>query len=377
MSKATFPKLHSDKESCETLYLAIEIANKSWLLGFASPRFSKVRVRSCEADSVDELIWEIEKSVEVFGLPADSKVVVAFEAGFSGFWLARVLEKREVEVLVLPSTILDDTGGKRRRKTDKIDVRDLVTVLIRYHYYEEKSLFHPVAVPDEKVEDACRVHRERSTLKREIIQHKNRIWGLLRFVGLKPDWKNKEDPIPAGVAPRREQQIRREQKRLVLAQEQLKEVEAEQRLALKTENSECVAVAQRLQTLMGIGVQGGWELAHEVLWRTFKNRRQVGAFAGLTTIPRQSGSCTRDGAISKKGNKRVRSLLVELAWLWLRHQPDSKIARWYMRKFQGRRPRKVGIVALARKLLIELWRFTTHGIAPEGARFKVPTVSAA
>ncbi len=377
MSKTTFPKLRGEAEHCETLYLAIEISDKSWLLGFATPGVQNTRVRSIGSDCEEKLLEEIEKSRERFGLPADCRVVVAYEAGFSGFWLARELQSRGIEVLVLPSTILEDTGPKRRRKTDQIDVRDLVSVLIRYDYYEDRKLFHPVAVPTVEIEDACRIHRERTVLKREIGQHRNRIRGLLRLAGKRPNWKNRANPIPEGLAPRCDSQIRRELQRLRLAQDQLKEVETEQREALLGEDTDAAKVARLMQCLVGIGTQGGWELAHEVFWRPFRNRRQVGAFAGLTTVPYQSGTSCRDGAISKRGNKRVRALLVELAWLWLRYQPNSRITKWYMRKFVGKRPRKVGIVALARKLLIELWQFVRLGVVPEGARFKVPKPSAA
>ena len=372
MSKTPFPVLRSDLELRQTLYLAIEISDTSWLLGFATAGHHSTRVRRCEADNVAGLLQEIDAARMRLRLPDDCRVVVSYEIGFSGFWLARDLESRNFEVVILPSTILDDTGGKRRRKTDLLDVKDLVSVLIRYDYYNEKRLFRPVSIPTEKIEDSCRIYRERIVVKREIISHRNRIRGLLRNVGEHPNWRAPADQIPEGVPKHRRLQIEREIERMHLAMKQLKDIEEEQESLIQGAD-ECARRAQQLRLLVGIGLQGSFALVHEVFWRDFKNRRHVGSFAGLTTIPRQSGASQRDGGISKRGNGRVRSLLVELAWLWLRHQPKSAISEWYRERFRGQRPRKIGIVAVARKLVVALWLFVEHGIVPEGARLKVVT----
>lgn len=376
MSRATFPKLPSDSNTSEALYLAIEISDKSWLLGFATPRSERIRMRTMEADCVDELLWEIREARRKYGLNPDGPTIVAYEAGFSGFWLYRRLESEGFEVLLFPSTVLEDTTSKQRSKTDRLDVKELVRTLVRYHYYGEKVLFKPVPVPPAELEDFQRVHRERLVLKNEIGRHRNRIWGLLRKVGLRPNWKRGSSPIPdEGLSPCLRRQLEREIARLQLAQEQLKEVEKERVQAIKERRTPGAHVAERLMLLVGIGITGGWELAHEAFWRKFSNRRQVGSHAGLVSVKRSSGKTDRDLGISKRGNTRIRSLLVELSWLWLRHQPDSAISRWYRERFLGKRPRKIGIVAVARKLLIALWRYVEHGIVPEGARLKSQAVA--
>lgn len=247
---------------------------------------------------------------------------------------------------------------------------------MRYVLHNEKTVWRVVVVPTESQEDERRLHREGERLKKERASHLNRIRSLLILHGVRPhkiaatdnstakDWQEKS--LPAAL----QEEIRREQLRLELLDQQVKAVESEQRKAVKHPATITEQKAAKLAKLKGIGAIGSSVLAREVFgWRTFKNRREVGAMAGLTGTAYASGDKTVEQGISKAGNKRVRYTMIEMAWAWTWYQPDSKLTQWFMQRFGGggKRSRRVGIVALARKLLVALWRYVEFGEVPAGA----------
>jgi transposase len=243
----------------------------------------------------------------------------------------------------------------------------------------DKDVCRIVNVPSEPDEDARRLHRERDRLKKEVTQLRNRILGLLATEGLRTDpdrvsafLKTARTPDGRELGPSLKREIERMHARLDLLNKQLLEVEKEQQSDLRRQKGDPkMKQVAMLMCLCGIGIQGAWQLVMEFFgWRRFQNRRQVGALAGLTGTPYNSGKSQREQGISKAGNKRIRRLLVELAWLWLRHQPNSALSLWYAQRYgkTSTRSRKVGIVALARKLLVALWHFVESGAIPTGAR---------
>lgn len=253
-------------------------------------------------------------------------------------------------------------------------------MLVRY-MEGERTVWSVVRVPSAEAEDRRQPHRELLTLKKERTRQINRIRGLLASQGLHLQVNSEflkqleqarlwdGSPVPEGLRFR----LGGEFERLEFIRGQIAEVEAERRRLLRESNDEAVKQARRLMELKAIGINAGWLLPMEFFaWRKFSNRREVGAAAGLVGTPYQSGEDFRDQGISKAGNKRVRALAVELAWCWVRHQPRSKLSLWFQERFGhgGKRLRKIGIVALARKLLIALWRYLEFGIIPDGAELR-------
>ena len=351
------------------LYIAVEVSTKDWVV-FSSVAGGRRRHKVVPAGNLEALVAELQAARKKAGLPETAEIVSCYEAGFSGFWLHRRLEDLGVESYVFKASILG-AKVKRRRKTDRLDGDDLLRILICWHHFNEERL-HPVRVPCEQIEDERGLHRERSGLKKERNIHRNRIRTLLALHGLKPNWKL-EDPIQfLEIKPCLRAELERELERLALVEEHVHEVEKARLEVLRTSNSRCAKLARVLLQLVSVGVNGAWVISYEFLgWREFKNRRQVGALAGLVGVPHNSGEMVRDRGISKEGNSQVRSLMVELAWLWLRNQKESRHTKWFNERFgKGKRARKIGIVALARRLLISFWRLAEQGIVPEGARLK-------
>ena len=372
--------LSQDSGTKNALYMAIELSSSVWLLAFSDGTTRKPRRKRIDACDVDALEREIASAKSKLGLADTCDVVSCYEAGRDGFWLHRALTDRGItNVVVDASSILVDRR-QRRAKTDGLDVESLLHMLIRFHL-GDRNVWRTVHVPSAEDEDARRLTRERERLKKEVTQLRNRIFGLLATQGLKvePDRlkaflersPHSRDGRPMGNALVGE--LSRMLERLDVLLNQLKAInDAQMRdlreLATKDGRIEKVA---RLMCLGGIGVQGAWILVMEFFgWRQFRNRREVGALAGLTGTPYNSGSGVREQGISKAGNKRIRRLAVELAWLWLRHQPESALSKWFVSRWgnQGVRSKKVGVVALARKLLVALWHYLEYGVVPDGAK---------
>jgi len=366
------------------LYMAFELSNKKWKLGFSIGLGQKVRIRTIEAGNQEAVKIEIEQAKERFGLEEDARVVSCYEAGRDGFWLHRFLETEGIESHVVDSASIETNRRKRRVKADSLDVDSLVRILIRYDY-GEKKVCSMLNVPTKEEEDRRQLNRGLSGLNKERNRTINRIRGLLATQGIKVKeldlsesqlegmrmWDGQ--PLGEGIKER----LRMEWEHLVFIKNQIAELVSKRQQALKQETATAehpdIEKMKQLQKLKAVGPVVAWVLVREFFgWRKFKNRRQVGSLAGLVPTHYQSGDTTVEQGISKAGVVQVREIAVELAWLWLRWQPESKITHWYNERFanSGKKARKIGVVAVARKLLVELWRYLNTGVVPEGAVLK-------
>ena len=364
-----------------TLFLAFELGATEWKLGFSIGLGQKARRRSVPARDLGKLEGEIRAAKKRFKLGEAAPVVSCYEAGRDGFWLDRYLTKSGITNLVVDSSSIEVNRKARRAKTDRLDVQKLLTMLIRYEYGERK-VWSVARVPSPEEEDGRQLHRELRTLNKEKTRTTNRIKGLLASQGIRLEDRldlseARLDSIRlwdgSGLRSGLKDRLGREWEHVLFLKRQIGTLEAERRRALQQPNSADMKKVRQLALLRGIGPHSGWVLVREFFgWRNFKNRREVGSLAGLTPTPYQSGETNRELGISKAGNRYVRGIAIELAWSWLHHQPDSKLSRWYLKRFAlaGKRARKVGIVALARRLLIDLWEFLEAGVLPEGAKMK-------
>lgn len=370
----------NDTTVSSKLYMAIELSSAEWKLGFTIGVGQAPRLRTLKACDLSGLKQEIEQAKIRFGLERNVEVFSCYEAGRDGFWLHRYLEASDVNNLVVDSASIEVNRRFRRAKTDRLDVGKLLTMLVRYHQGEQK-VWSVVHVPGVAEEDQRQLHRELMALKREQTHHINRIKGVLASQGVvlevKTDFVEQLEvvrlwdgsSIPAGLHTL----VMREQERLELVREQIHQIEITRKEALRTSNDPAIEQVRRLLRLKGIGVNSAWVYVMEFFaWRNFHNRRELGSLSGLTPTPYQSGESARERGISKAGNRPVRAMAIEIAWAWLRNQPNSQLSRWYQKRFAkgSSRVRRIGIVALARKLLIALWRYLEYGVLPEGAQLK-------
>jgi transposase len=367
----------STATAAPVLYLALELSWNSWKLAFTVGLGQKPRLRTIRARDTAALLLEIQKAKLRFGLGDDTPVVSCYEAGRDGFWLHRFLVHHGINNQVVDSASIEVNRRKRRAKSDSLDATKLVQMLIRWHN-GERSVWSIVNVPTVADEDRRQRHRELIELKAERTEHVNRIKGLLAALGLGivvnaqlpqrleelRQWDGA--PLPQAVRER----ILREFERWQQVHAQIRALESSQRRAVRDDEEPQVEQARHLLKLRGVGVVGAWILVREVFgWRQIKNRRELASLVGLTPTPYGSGDSQQEQGISKAGNRRVRWLLIELAWGWLHHQPQSELSQWYQGRFGSgnARARKVGIVALARKLLIALWKYVERGEVPKGA----------
>jgi transposase len=363
-----------------TLYLAFELSNERWKLGFKIGLGQRPRERTIRAGDLKALQREIRQAKKHFGLAEDARVLSCYEAGRDGFWLHRYLVEKGIENLVVDSASIEVSRRAKRTKTDRLDVGKLLTMLIRYDSGERK-VWSVVHVPSAEAEDSRHLHRELRTLKEERTRHTNRIKGLLVSQGVRlpvgADFEERLEKVrlwdgsavPRGLRSRVEQEYACRK----FVNEQILKLEAERREMIRNSSDPSVEKVRQLLQLRGIGENSAWLFVMEFFgWRAFRNRREVGALAGLTPTHYQSGDETREQGISKAGNRPIRGMAIEISWGWLRHQPKSKLSLWYQERFgQGsKRLRKIGIVALSRKLLIELWRYLETGAIPDGAQLK-------
>lgn len=362
------------------LYLAFELSEAHWKLGLTIGVGQRPRERNIRSCDLVALRDEIQRAKKRFDLPASVMVVSCYEAGRDGFWLHRYLTQEGIENLVVDSSSIEVNRRQRRAKTDRMDVEKLLSQLIRYRSGDRK-VWSVVHVPSVDDEDRRHLNRELSAAKKDRTRHSNRIKGLLVGQGIrlaiKDDFLDRLDavrtwdglPLPSGLQVR----IRREYERMKLAGRQIKEIEMERIEAIRHSEEPSVDMVRQLLQLKGIGLNSAWLYTMEFFsWRKFKNRKEVGALAGLTPTPHESGSRSRERGMSKAGNRHIRGMAVEIAWGWLRYQPDSELTLWYERRFGhgSSRMRRIGIVALARKLLVELWRYLETGVIPKGAVLK-------
>ncbi len=379
MTKETTLKTqYSEREP--VLYLAFELSSKKWLLGFSTGLGQKVRRKTIDAGKLESLQAEIMAAKKRFGLPENARVMSCYEAGRDGFWLDRYLRRSGIENVVVDSSSIEVNRRRRRAKTDRLDVESLVKLLIR-HDLQEMKIWSVVRVPLAEEEDRRQLHRELSALRKEKVRTTSRIKGLLASQGVRLERLDLSDKRlesirlwdGSGLGVGLKRRLKREWQHLSLIKDQIAGVLAERSEQMRDKQEPDLHQVEQLQTLRGIGPESSWVMVREFFgWREFKNRKEVGSLAGFSPTPYRSGTEIVEQGISKAGNKRIRAVCVELAWSWLRHQPKSKLSQWFEARFAhgGKRARKVGIVAVARRLLIELWRYLQTGAVPEGAELK-------
>src|SRR5215471_11355662 len=369
-----------DTTTERVLFMAFELSEKTWKLGFTIGHGQKPRERTVAARHQACLLQEVAQAKKRFGLPETAPVVSCYEAGREGFWLHRFLQAQGITNSVVDSSAIEVNRRKRRAKSDGLDVRKLLSMLIRYEY-GEREVWRVVHVPSVEAEDQRHLHRALETLKQERASTMTRIEGLLSSQGLRVTSLTKlPEQLEAlrlwdgsPMLPGLRRRVLRVYAHYTFLSEQIAAVEAERRAQLQTSTDARIEKVRQLMQLKGIGINGAWLLVMEFFgWRAFKNRREVGGLAGFTPTPYQSGESTREQGITKSGNRHVRWMTTELAWSWLRFQPDSALSGWFRERFGsgGKRLRRIGIVAVARKLLIALWRFLKSGVLPEGAILK-------
>jgi transposase len=362
------------------VYLAFELGVEEWKLAFTKGSGDKPWVRVTPARDLKRLAREIAAAKKLFALSEITPVRSCYEAGRDGFWLHRYLVTVGIDNRVVDSSSIEVNRRQRRAKSDRLDARKLLAMLVRYHAGESK-VWSVVRIPTVEEEDRRQLHRELRTLKKERTRVKNRVQGLLATQGLRlPKGRDLTAvlaelrlwdgaTLPAGLRAR----LQREWAHAEFLHATIRDLERERQQALKHDRGRAIDQVRQLLHLRGIGPNGAWVYVNEFFaWRQFRNRKEVGAAAGLTPTPYQSGDRTRDQGISKAGSRHIRTVAIEMAWCWLRYQPGSRLSQWYQERFErgGTRVRKIGIVALARKLLIDLWRFLEQGVVPEGAVLK-------
>ena len=360
-----------------TLYLAFELGNTEWVLAMTTRMDQAPLRRQVSARALKTLETEVARAKAHFGLPATASVCSCYEAGRDGFWLHRYLVSRGIANRIVDSSSIEVNRRRRRTKTDRLDAAKLVTMLMRAEGGEQK-VWSVVHVPTSLEEDRRQVHRELLFARRDRGRHTNRMKGLLVGQGV-PLAKLREFPTHLRTARRWDgtplppllcARLEREWETVQAYTTRIRALKHERRALLRVIDDPAIARVRQLNQLRGVGIDSAWLYVMEFFaWRQFRNRRQVGGLAGLTDTHYQSGDLAHEQGISKAGNRWVRALAINTAWAWLRFQPRSQLARWYQKKF-GRgnsRIRKIGIVALARKLLIAFWRYLDYGLLPEGA----------
>jgi transposase len=383
MARSTTRRIEQDNLPQASLYLAFELGKNTWKLGFTIGVAQQPRERTIPAGDVTRLQQEIARAKQRFGLPEDARIVSCYEAGRDGFWLHRYLVAHNVQNHVIDSASIEVNRRQRRAKTDRLDVRKLLTMLLR-HIAGERKVWSVVRVPSIEEEDRRQLHRELLTAKQDRTRVINRIKGLLAGHGVQLALQGDVDaqleqvhqwdgsPLPPALLSR----LKRAWQQVGVLTTHIQTLEGQRRAVLRRSEESVIDQVCQLFTLRGIGVNSAWLYVMEFFaWRDLQTPKQVGALAGLTPTPSQSGESRREWGIAKAGNRHMRAMAIEIAWAWRRFQPDSALSQWYEHRFGhgSARLRKIGIVALARKLLIALWRFLKTGVLPEGTVLKVET----
>ena len=365
-----------------TIHLAIELSTSTWLVAAQMPTSEKIRlhrIHAGDAAALLELIKKLQSHVAAKLGCVEVIVASCFEAGRDGFWLHRLLIAHGVANHVMEPTSILVNRRARRAKTDRLDAQGLLRVLVAYRRGDH-HVCSVVRVPSPEEEDAKRQHREREHLVQERVRIGNRIQGLLATQGIRKrlslrSWDRDLKALQTGdgrpLPLHLHAELNRLRRRLVMTLEMIREVEAEREQELvEKKNDPATDTIRALCRIRGIGKNVATVLTREVFYRSFSNRRQIASYVGLAPMPFQSGEVDRDRTISRAGNPRARTTIIQFAWLWLRYQPDSALARWFRERvgnLQGR-TRRIAIVAMARKLLIAIWRYVSSGIIPEGAQ---------
>lgn len=380
MNRAVATRPIQDTRQSRVLYMAFELGRKEWKLGLSPGMGQTARERTVLAADLSGLEREIERARKRFGLSSSAEVISCYEAGRDGFWLHRFLEAIGHTNHVVDSSSIEVKRKAKRLKTDRVDLAGLLRLLIRFHSGEQ-GVWSVVRVPSPEAEDARQLHRELVTARRDRTRIINRMKSLMATQGLNlPLTSGFLDalqhavlwdglPVPDHLQAR----LAREWHRLLAQRDVVRQIEAERNRIVRESSDPAIDMVRQLYSLRGVGIESAWLFVMEFFaWREFTNRRQVGALAGLTPTPFQSGALRRELGIAKSGNANVRWLAIEIAWSWLRYQPESELTLGYEKRFGSgsSRIRRIGIVALARRLLIEFWRFLETGALPNGALTK-------
>lgn len=379
MSTTTVTAQDQRSASQRVLMLAFELGEDGWLLGFSTGFGQPVLRRKVASRDRKAVLRAIEWARGRLGCER-RRVVSCYEAGRDGFWLHRWLAAEGIENLLIDSSSIEVNRRRKRAKTDRLDVTKLLGLLAR-HRAGERDAFSIVSVPSAEEEDLRQLGRELKLLKKDRTRVSHRMKGLLANQGLVIDLKRdlraqleamrlwNGEPLPRHLRERLEHygdDFDYHTKRI-------RGVEQRRRELMRAKESPAVEKAWRLFELRGVGIESSWSYGTELFgWRAFRNGKQVGSLSGLTPMPFDSGTQKREQGIGKDGSRWVRAVAIEQAWAWLRFQPESALSKWYQRRFGhgSKRLRKIGIVALARKLLIALWHWVEHGVLPEGAVLK-------
>jgi transposase len=367
-------------ENYATVHVLFELSKAKWLLGVLLPssqKMSRYTIAGGDLAALSSRLADWRAKAARSGKPV--RILACYEAGLDGHWLHRWLTEQGVTCYEVDPSSIEVPRRARRAKTDRIDLETLRRAFLAY-LRDEPRACSMVHVPSVEEEDRKRRTRERERLKKERTAHSNRIKALLFGQGirdvtpLKPGFVASLEQMRTGegrvLPPRLKEEIIRQHERLCLVDKQLRALEAKSTAELRaTAPGSAAAKIRQLINLRSIGVVGAQELVNEVFYRSFANRRQVGSCFGLTGTPYDSGNSRREQGISKAGNRRARKVAIQLAWLWRRHQPDSELSRWFRARVgnQKGRIRRIAIVALARKLMVALWRYLTTGLVPSGA----------
>jgi transposase len=366
-----------------TIFVAVELSQKTWLVTLHSPDRDRISRHKLEGGDYAGLLALIEKirarAAEKLGRAP--RVVSCYEAGYDGFWLHRLLQAAGITNFVFDAASIAVEQRSRRAKTDRIDGELMLRTLMAY-LRGEPRVVRIVRVPSVAEEDARRASRERDRLVKEQTAHSNRIKALLRLLGMdvgtprrknwlawleqQRDWQGQ--PLPPHLLA----EVKREHARLMLVREQIAALEQAQTVEAASIPAAMSKRRQSLQRLKALGPAFSATLVNELFYKDFRNRREVAAYCGLAPSPWKSGGIDLEQGISKAGNHRARLKAIELAWLWLRHQPDSALSLWFRNRTAnaGQRARRLAIVALARKLIVALWRYLSTGLVPDQATMK-------
>lgn len=366
------------------LYVAFELGSRNWTLAMTTSPAQRPRLRRIPAGDLAAVARELETATRRFGLAAATPVVSCYEAGRDGFWLHRWLEAQGVRNVVVDSSSIEVSRKARRAKTDRLDAQKLVALLVRWAGGERK-VWSVVHVPSAAAEDARQLTREIATVQRDRTRVRNRMFGLLATQGVRLPVDARVDdalttvrtgdgqPFPAALRAR----LQRDAALLRTIEARLAALEAARDAELVAAQTRVAAVARQLMQLKGIAETGSTVFSAELFGtRTFQNGRQLGALTGLVPVPYRSDQRVADQGISKAGRAELRRVGIQIAWGWVRWQPTSALTQWFTRRFAGAggRARRIGIVAVARKLLIALWHYVEHGVLPAGAVLKPPRV---
>jgi len=363
----------------QTLFLSLELSKSTWRITSSIGPGLSPRERQVAAGSAAAVVAELAHAKRRFGLSADAPVRSCYEAGRDGFWVHRWLTQLGVDNVIVDSSSIEVPRRARRAKTDRIDGQKLLAMLLRVAG-GERGVWKVVHVPSEAAEDQRHLARTLHAVKRDRTRAMNRIRSLLATQGvtvagslLRFDVTRVRRWNGQPLLPGLHRRLAREGEHLAQLTAQLRACDVEQRAAVRRQHDNAAEQARRLRQLKGVGWNAAWLYATEIFsWRAIRNGRELGALAGLVAAPYQSGATQRTPGITKAGHRQWRTMAVQLAWGWLRYQPTSALTRWYLARFHagGPRARRIGIVALARKLLIALWRYVDQRVVPDGAQLK-------